>query len=194
MTCKAKAKNTNQQELARMLGQLSLTAAAGQISRLLADAAKQECSYSSFLKQVLKIEINGRFQRKLTRSIKRAKLGSTMSLDEFDFSVRHKLSPAAVKELLDCQWIREGRNIICVGRPGTGKTHVAKALGHAACMKGLVVYYLTAAEILEQMHAALADNTYQKVFRRYTRRTCSLPRSLAICHWTSRRRIICSAW
>jgi len=164
-----KKKQVTNLELESMLDQLNLTVAKSCVSDLLHEATSRGASYSDFLRQVLQVEIDGRFGRKLNRSLKRARLGSTKSLDEFDFSLRRKLSPAAVKELLDCKWIQDARNIICLGRPGTGKTHVTKALGYAACMQGFSVYYLTVAQLLDELHAALADETYQRVFRRYAR-------------------------
>ena len=73
-----------------------------------------------------------------------------------------------VKELLTCRFIDEHRNVILVGRPSTGKTTVAKALGHAACARALSVYYAPMADVLQALHAARADGTYRKVFRRVT--------------------------
>jgi DNA replication protein DnaC len=147
---------------------LNLTVAAKELDSLLDEAQRNSQSYSQFLGALLHVESNGRFQRRLSRGIKRAHLGAVKTLEEFDFSVRSKLSAPAVKELLNCRWIQEGRSILCVGRSGTGKTHVAQALGQAACMKGFSVLYAKAADLLDELHAALADNTYRTVFRRYS--------------------------
>ena len=159
-----------QPERARqLLTELHLTVAARKLNELLAQAQDRSCSYSQFLTAVLHAESVGRFERKLARNLKRAHLGPTKSLDEFDFSVRPKLAAPAVKELLNGRWIDEGRSVLCVGRSGTGKTHVAKALGHAACMNGCSVLYTKTADLLDELHASLADHTYHKVFRRYAR-------------------------
>lgn len=155
--------------LGKLLAELNLTVAARKLQDLLTQAQLQQASYSQFLADILSCELAGRLERKLSRSLKRSHLGPVKSLDEFDFSVRHKLAAASVKELLECQWIDQGRSILCLGRSGTGKTHVAKSLGYAACMKGYSVLYDSAAHILEILHASLADNTFHKVFQRYAR-------------------------
>jgi DNA replication protein DnaC len=72
----------------------------------------------------------------------------TVTLDGFDWAARPQLSPQVVKELLTCRFVEEHRNVILVGRPSTGKTTVAKALGHAACARALSVYYASMAEVL----------------------------------------------
>lgn len=146
---------------------MNLTVIAKDLEEHLRAAQESGLSYSDFLRRILAQETTGRYERKLTRSLKRSRLGASLSLEEFDFTARKKLTKAAVMELLGCQWIPEGRSIICVGRSGTGKTHVAKALAKAACMKGYSVIYTTAADMLDEVHAALADNTYHRVFKRY---------------------------
>ena len=56
--------------------------------------------------------------------------------------------------------------MLLVGRPSTGKTTVARAIGHAACARAQRVYYAATADVLAALHAARADGTYRKVFRR----------------------------
>jgi DNA replication protein DnaC len=157
------------EELERLLLAMNLTVAVKKLPDLLREAQDRGQSYSEFLATLLAAEETGRFDRKLNRSLKRSHLVPAKSLDEFDFSIRPKLSPAAVRELLGCKWVEEGRSILCVGKCGTGKTHIVKALGHAACMKGYSVLYVTTADMLDHLHASLADNTFRRVFRRYAR-------------------------
>jgi DNA replication protein DnaC len=91
---------------------------------------------------------------------------SNAALEGFDWAARPQFSPQVVKELLTCRFIDEHRNVILVGRPSTGTTTVAKAIGHAAWSYALSVYYAPTAEVLGTLHAARADGTYRKVFRR----------------------------
>ncbi len=151
-----------------LLEQLNLTTAARRLGELLAQAETAQPSYSEFLRQILEAEDAARWERKLQRRRRWSKLGPPVTLDGFDWAARPQLSPQVVKELLTCRFVEEHRNVILVGRPSTGKTTVAKAIGHAACARALSVYYAPMAEVLETLHAARADGTYRKVFRRVT--------------------------
>ena len=151
-----------------LLEQLNLTTAARRLADLLAQAETAQPSYSAFLHQVLEAEDGARWERKLQRRRRWSKLGPPRSLEGFDWAARPQLAPQVIKELLTCRFIDEHRNIILVGRPSTGKTTVAKALGHAACSRALGVYYAPTAEVLATLHAARADETYRTVFRRVT--------------------------
>ena len=82
---------------------------------------------------------------------------------------RPELDPRIVKELLNCRFVTEHRNILCLGRPGLGKTRIAKAVLHAACLAGYSVLSVLTAEMIEELHASHADGTFKRVFRRYTK-------------------------
>jgi DNA replication protein DnaC len=154
--------------LQQLLEQLNLTTAARRLGELLAQAETAQPSYSAFLHQILEAEDGARWDRKLQRRRRWSKLGPPVTLDGFDWAARPQLAPQVVKELLTCRFVEEHRNVILVGRPSTGKTTVAKALGHAACARALRVYYASMAEVLQTLHAARADGTYRTVFRRVT--------------------------
>jgi DNA replication protein DnaC len=151
-----------------LLEHLNLTTAARRLEELLAQAETAQPSYSSFLSQLLDVEDGARWERKLQRRRRWSKLGPPVTLEGFDWAARPQLTPQVVKELLTCRFVEEHRNVLLVGRPSTGKTTVAKALGHAACARALSVYYASMAEVLQTLHAARADGTYRKVFRRVT--------------------------
>lgn len=151
-----------------LLERLNLTTAARRLGELLAQAEAAHPAYSEFLRQILEAEDGARWERKLQRRRRWSKLGPPVTLEGFDWAARPQLAPQVIKELLTCRFVDEHRNVILVGRPSTGKTTVAKALGHAACARALSVYYAPMAEVLEALHAARADGTYRKVFRRVT--------------------------
>ena len=155
-------------EVQALLAELSLTTAAQELPRILAEAGSKSPSYSDFLRSVLEVEQAARFDRKIQRRIRWSKLGPYVSLDHFNFADRPQLSPQVVKELLTCRFVEERRNLILVGKPSTGKTTVAKAIGHAACRRAFSVYNVSMAEMLEALHASRADGTYRKAFRRAT--------------------------
>jgi DNA replication protein DnaC len=158
-------------DLERLAQSLNLTSLTRDpLKSLLEQSLQQGISYSDFATRLLETEIRARRDRKLTRILKRSRLDRELdTLDTFDFTKRPKLRAASVRELLDCRWIEEARNIICVGRPGLGKTRILKALGRAACEKGFDALYVVTAKMLEDLQTSLADGTYRRVLRRYER-------------------------
>lgn len=145
---------------------LNLTTVAKRLGELLAQAEQAKPSYSQFLLRVLEVEEAARWERKIQRRLRWSKLGPPVSLEGFDWAARPQLSPQVVKELLTCRFVQEHRNLILLGRSSTGKTSVAKAVGHAAAARGMSVYYVPMAEMLDALHASRADGTYRKAFRR----------------------------
>ena len=156
-------------ELATLAQQLNLTALRDNIAPLIAQAEKGGLSYSDFALTLLTCERDIRIERRLNRNLKRSGLPQVVPGldDDFDFSIRPKLEPRVVREQLHCRWVTEHRNIICVGKPGRGKTHVLDACAMAACLKGYTVYKANAAEILEELHGSLADGTFKRTFGRF---------------------------
>ncbi len=154
--------------LVALLVALDLTTLARRLRDFLAEAEGSSPSYPEFLRAALEVEQAARYERKIQRRIRWSKLGGPVSLDDFDFSARPDLSPQAVKELATCRFVEERRNLILIGRPSTGKTTVARAIGHAACRRAMSVYYVSLADMLETLHAAKADGTYRKTLRRLT--------------------------
>lgn len=156
-------------DIARLAVDLDLTTLAEALPRLLARAEQEGLSYTDFSRAMLRLECDARRVRKLDRGLRRSRLGSIEGLDGFDFSVRPQLEPRVVKELLNCRYVEERRNIICVGKPGLGKTRIAKAIAHAACLAGHSVLSVFTAAMLEDLHASLADGSFHRALRRYTK-------------------------
>jgi len=161
-------KNDPLEVLAKLLVELNLTTVAKGLWDLLSRAETDHVSYSEFLQRVLETEQAARWSRKIQRRVRWSKLGPPVDLEKFDWSARPQLSPQVIKELLTCRFVKEKRNVILVGRPSTGKTTVARSLGHAACAQGMSVYYVSMGEMLASLHASRADGTYRKAFRRVT--------------------------
>ena len=76
---------------------------------------------------------------------------------------------AKVLELATCAFVQKRENILLVGQTGVGKSHLAQALGHRACLAGHLVLYTSAHRMLAQLRAARADNTYERKLLRYTK-------------------------
>lgn len=157
------------EELVQLAIDLDLTALAQALPELLEKAEKNSPAFTDFGLEMLRTETIVRKERRLTRSLKRSKLGHVEGLEGFDFAMRPKLDPRVVKELFNCRYVEEHRNILCLGRPGLGKTRIAKALAHAACLAGHSVLAIVTADMLEDFFASEADDTYRRVLRRYVK-------------------------
>jgi len=163
------AKKTEGNPLERLRGllvELNLTTLARDLASVLATAEAGAPGYSEFLRHALEVEHAARTDRKIQRRLRWSRLGPAASLDDLDFSARPQLSPQALKELATCRFVEERRNLILVGRPSTGKTTVARAIGHGACQRQMSVYYTSLSDMLGALRASQADGTYRKAFRR----------------------------
>lgn len=156
-------------ELRQLATDLDLTALAEALTDLLGRAEKDSLSYTDFALALLGVEKTARQTRRLERSLKRSHLGPVEGLDGFDFVARPQLEPRVVKELMNCRFVEEKRNVLCLGRPGLGKTRIAKALTHAACITGYSTLCVTAADMIEDLHASHADGTFKRALRRYAK-------------------------
>lgn len=157
------------EELVALASDLDLTALAQALPEILARSEKEATSYSDLALAMLRTETNARRERQLERGRKRSRLGDVEGLDGFDFSIRPDLDPRLVKELLNCRFVEERRNVLCLGKPGRGKTRVCKALALAACLVGYSTLYVSTAQMLEDLHASQADGSFRRVLRRYVK-------------------------
>lgn len=160
------------QELCQLAMDLDLVAIHERLPDLLKQAVEQQQSFSDFALALLRLEVTRRDDRRLARNLHRSGLAkSREGLEDFDFTARPGLEPRVVRELLNCHWLEPGRrhNIVCVGKPGRGKTRVLDACGRAALKAGFSVLRVLTAEMLEDLHAALADGTFRRALRRYTK-------------------------
>lgn len=156
-------------ELVQLAIDLDLTGLADALPNLLLKAEKEALSFTDFALALLRAEASVRAERRLHRSLKYSKLTDVEGLDGFDFASRPKLTARVVKELLGGQFVEQHRNVLCLGRAGLGKTRIAKAIAHAACLAGYSVLFVVAAEMLEILKAAKADGTFQRALRRLTK-------------------------
>jgi DNA replication protein DnaC len=123
------------------------------------DAAAQGQSYPAFLAACLAQELASRRQHRLTARLAQARFPAPKTLDSFDFAAVPQLPRSAVLALADGAFIRDRHNVICLGNPGTGKTHVAIGLGIACIQAGYRVRFVTAVALAQEL--LLAQQEYR---------------------------------
>jgi len=123
------------------------------------EATEKTMDYGEFLLACLEEEITTRHEKRLTNNLKRAKFPLNKTLDEFDFKEMPSLSKGRVLQLAQNEYVRRKENIICVGKPGAGKTHIAIALGLAAVNDGYRVRFITVMQLIQEL--LLAEKEYR---------------------------------
>ena len=119
--------------------------------KLARQCAAQGVDYPRYLLRLSELELLDRERRATERRIKEARFPVTKSLDSFDFLALPSLNKSLVLELARCEFIDRRENVLALGNSGTGKTHVALALGLAACQKGYRVRFTTAASLVHEL-------------------------------------------
>ncbi len=115
------------------------------IGEVLADltrtADEQGKSYLSFLDELLEEEVAAKEQRRIETALKISGLPYIKSIDDFDFTFQPSLDKQKIMGLFDLSFIRENGNVIFLGPPGAGKTHLAVSLALKACQSGMSIYF-----------------------------------------------------
>lgn len=104
-----------------------------------------------------------RENKRLSRRLYQAKLKQPACIENIDFKIPRGLEKGRVMELTHLNWIKEHRNILITGPTGTGKTYLACALAHRACLEGFNSRYFRLPRLLQDLHIARADGTYNKM-------------------------------
>ena len=147
------------------LRSLKLPTMLGNYRRLGGDIAEP----IEYLTQLAALEVSKRHENGVRMRIAAAHFPVIKTIEAFDFSLQPQLPKAKFLELFDCTFIEGHRNVICIGPPGTGKTHCLLALGLAACTRSYRVIFVTAAELLMGLIAAKHDGQLERKLRSYER-------------------------
>jgi DNA replication protein DnaC len=116
------------------------------------EAAKKEWTYLDFLDTLLEAEVSARYERDVAMKTKLAHFPLIKTLDQFDFVFQPSINERQVRELATLRFVANGENVLLLGPPGVGKTHLAIGLGMAAIAQTISVYFITIIDLIEMIH------------------------------------------
>ena len=151
--------------LAHHLKALKLPTFLREHEKLARQCAAEGVDHTRYLQRLAELELIDRERRLVERRIKVARFPAVKSLDSFQFTAIQSLNKSLVLELARCAYVEGRENIIALGNSGTGKTHIAIALGLAACQKGLSVGFVTASTLVHDLLEARDERRVQKLKR-----------------------------
>ncbi len=149
------------------LEQLGMAEAASVLESRLESASHKQLPYADFLADLLGVESAARRERYLKTRTRLAHLPYLRTLDQFEFSFQPSIDERQVKELASLSFVAEAANLLLLGPPGVGKTHLAVALGIKAIEQGYGVYFVRAHELLEDLRLAQAEHRLDRRMRVY---------------------------
>ena len=149
-------------ELGPQLKQLRLSGILDSLEARNREAIQGKLAYTDFLALLISAEIARREQKKFSSRLRRAQFRTTKTLDQFDFERLPQLNRALVHDLATGRYLHEKAPVLIVGPCGTGKSHLAQALGHCAVRQGVDVIFTTCAALTQSLNAARATGSYER--------------------------------
>jgi len=153
-------------ELAHLFRALKAPAAARAMGALAERAREESWSHERFLEAVLSTEISSRESHGGESRIKAARFPSRKTLEEFDFTFQRSVKKQVIEHLGQLDFLHAKENVVLLGPPGTGKSHLAVALSIRACLAGQRVAFATATEWVGRLSEAKRQGTLQAELRR----------------------------
>lgn len=155
------------EKLQGSLTTLGLKAVEARLESLLEQAAKSESSYAEFLDEVLSCESEARRSRYLRARLQLAHLPYLKNFDQFDFAFQPSIDERQIRELRSLRFVHEGSNVIFLGPPGVGKTHLSVALAEASIQSGFGAYFITAHDLVTDLGRAYREGRLDRRMRVY---------------------------
>lgn len=149
------------------LQELTLTEADAVAESHLEQAAGQSRPYADFLVDLLDVELTARRARRLRTRLNMAHLPYHKTLEQFDFDFQSSLDERQIRELQTLRFVAEAHNVIFLGPPGVGKTHLATALALEAIEGGYSAYFVTAHDLVHDLGRATRENRLDRRLRVY---------------------------
>jgi DNA replication protein DnaC len=158
---------TTIERLQGALNGLGLKAVEARLENLLEQATKKESTYADFLNELLGCEVEARRSRYLRARLQLAHLPFLKTFDQFDFSFQPSIDERQVRELRTLRFVHEASNVIFLGPPGVGKTHLSVSLAEAAIQSGFGAYFMTAHDLVHDLGRAYREGRLDRRLRVY---------------------------
>lgn len=154
-------------DLEPMLTRLKLTAIRDQLDTLLDQAGRAELNLREALAMMCAAEVARKDERRIQMGLSIAKFPCVRTLEGFEYDAQPSVDPKQVRELATSRWVANGDSVLLLGPPGVGKTHLAVALGQAACEAGHEVLFVPAVTMINDLVAAQTQQRLKKQLRKY---------------------------
>ena len=154
-------------DLASKLKRLRLSGMLESLEMRLGQAETEKLGYLEFMELLLEDEISRRSQNALADRVAKARFKEIKSIHEFDFNYNPDIPAALIRDLVTCRFIEKKESVLLFGPVGVGKSHVALAIGYAACQQGYSVLYQKASKLLSDLAGGHADGTFERRLRKY---------------------------
>jgi DNA replication protein DnaC len=163
------------ERLQENMAKLRLIKSQERLEALVQEAADKDLSYADFLDQLLTEEIASKTAKNITMRTNLARFPFVKSLETFDFGYQPSLDKKQLQQLARCHFIEHGENVVILGPPGVGKTHIAVALGLKAIENGYRVLFTTAANMIAVLTKAMSEGKLEEKLKTFV-----VPRLLII--------------
>jgi DNA replication protein DnaC len=130
-------------------------------------AIKEKLSYMEFLELLIEDELANRKDNSYKKRFQKAHFPFTKTLEEYDFNFQPTLNRQEIYNLATCEFIRKKENVVFIGPPGTGKTHLSISIGIKALQQGYKVIFTTVSDMMGALFESKADNSYAQKLKYY---------------------------
>jgi DNA replication protein DnaC len=161
--------DTTVARLRRHLTFLGLTHTLHHLDERLAWATRERPAATALLEHLLGAEVGAKLEGRIARRVDTSGLRERKTLEAFDWNFQPTLDKAFLLELARLDFVRRHDDLVITGKSGTGKSHLLKALGLRACEQQLSVRYARAVDLFDDLHAGLADSTYDRRLKAWAR-------------------------
>jgi DNA replication protein DnaC len=157
------------ERLRRHLVFLGLTHTLEHLDELLAAATRDKKGPTALFEGILAAEVDHKLQGRLDRRVANSGLRERKTLEAFDWNFQPDLDKATIVELARLDFVRRRDDLVITGKSGTGKSHILKAFGLRACEQALSVRYARCVDLIDDLNAGLADDTYTRRLKAWAR-------------------------